>query len=123
VHTGRDGHGLVAKQPTPTAVDDFIGNGIHDIFDTLALSQNLAALSSYYGFAAASYADMVRDMVYGNPSFRCPGVYLSTRVKWPPKCILDGPLIGHGMGGGLQSPAPRGSALPFTDQSNLGSSF
>lgn len=47
-------------------VDDYLGNEQRSIWDTTELSQGVQVLASYYGFASFSYADVVREIVYGD---------------------------------------------------------
>lgn len=46
--------------------DDYIGNQQRKIIDTTALTQSVQTLANYYGFMSVSYADVVRDIVYGD---------------------------------------------------------
>ena len=52
--------------PLMLHMDDYLGNEQRDIQTTLQLSQAVQTLSTYYGFAAMSYANVVRDLVYGD---------------------------------------------------------
>ena len=47
-------------------MDDYLGNEQREIMVTMELSQAVQTLSAYYGFAAMSYANVVRDIVYGD---------------------------------------------------------
>lgn len=47
-------------------MDDYLGNEQREVLTTMHLSQAVQTLSSYYGFAAMSYANVVRDLVYGD---------------------------------------------------------
>jgi hypothetical protein len=47
-------------------MDDYLGNEQREIWATTELSQGVQVLANYYGFASASYADVVRDFVYGD---------------------------------------------------------
>jgi len=47
-------------------MDDYLGNEQRQIWATTELSQGVQVLANYYGFASASYADVVRDFVYGD---------------------------------------------------------
>ena len=47
-------------------VDDYLGNEQRKIWDTTELSQGVQVLANYYGFTSFSYADVVRDIVYGD---------------------------------------------------------
>jgi hypothetical protein len=49
-----------------TGIDDYLGNEQRQILATMAYAQSIYTLSSYYGFAFLSYADMMRDIVYGD---------------------------------------------------------
>lgn len=46
--------------------DDYLGNEQNEILSTLASSQTINLMSSYYGLGSISYADAVRDIVYGD---------------------------------------------------------
>jgi len=58
------------ERPPPLLLylDDYLGNEQKGILDTLAVNSALHKLSGYYGFGFMSYADVVRDFVYSNPS-------------------------------------------------------
>ncbi|KAL3907646.1 MAG: hypothetical protein SGILL_008787, partial [Bacillariaceae sp.] len=47
-------------------VDDYLGNEQRKIWETTELSQGVQVLANYYGFASMSYADVIRDFVYGD---------------------------------------------------------
>ena len=47
-------------------MDDYLGNEQRKIWETTELSQGVQVLASYYGFATMSFADVVRDLVYGD---------------------------------------------------------
>ena len=47
-------------------VDDYLGNEQRKIWETTELSQGVQVLASYYGFSSVSYADLVREIVYGD---------------------------------------------------------
>lgn len=47
-------------------VDDYLGNEQRKIWDTTELSQGVQVLANYYGFTSFSYADVVREIVYGD---------------------------------------------------------
>ena len=47
-------------------VNDYIGNEQRQILDTAILTKVNSILAPYYGYASASYADVVRDYVYGD---------------------------------------------------------
>jgi len=47
-------------------LDDYLGNEQRNILATSQLSQAIHVLSNYYGFASISYANAVRDLVYGD---------------------------------------------------------
>ena len=47
-------------------MDDYLGNEQREILTTTELSQAVQTLSAYYGFAAMSYANVIRDIVYGD---------------------------------------------------------
>jgi hypothetical protein len=47
-------------------VDDYLGNEQRKIWETTELSQGVQVLANYYGFTSFSYADVVRDIVYGD---------------------------------------------------------
>ncbi|KAL7495395.1 hypothetical protein ACHAWT_003895 [Skeletonema menzelii] len=46
--------------------DDYLGNEQNEVLTTLASSQTINLMSSYYGIGSISYADAVRDIVYGD---------------------------------------------------------
>ena len=46
--------------------DDYLGNEQRKIWDTTELAQGIQVLANYYGFVSISYADVVRDLVYGD---------------------------------------------------------
>lgn len=52
--------------PLLVHLDDYLGNEQREIWATTELSQGVQVLANYYGFASASYADVVRDFVYGD---------------------------------------------------------
>jgi lysophospholipase L1-like esterase len=47
-------------------MDDYLGNEQREILTTTELSQAVAVLAQYYGFTSMSYANVVRDIVYGD---------------------------------------------------------
>lgn len=53
------------NRPTPLLIhlDDYLGNEQRKLLEIADLSRTVSALSSYYGFAAFSYANMVRRLV------------------------------------------------------------
>jgi hypothetical protein len=61
-------HTCDPSRPPPLLlhVDDYLGNEQRKIWDTTELSQGVQVLANYYGFTSFSYADVVRDMVYGD---------------------------------------------------------
>jgi lysophospholipase L1-like esterase len=54
--------------PVLLHIDDYLGNEQRAIWDTTELSQGVQVLANYYGFSTMSYADTVRDIVYGDTS-------------------------------------------------------
>lgn len=54
------------KEPLLLWMDDYLGNEQRDILAISELSQGIHVLANYYGFTFLSYADMVRDWVYGD---------------------------------------------------------
>jgi lysophospholipase L1-like esterase len=54
------------QQPLLLHMDDYLGNEQREIWSTTELAQGVSVLANYYGFASMSYADMVRDWVYGD---------------------------------------------------------
>jgi hypothetical protein len=54
------------QQPLLLHMDDYLGNEQREIWSTTELAQGVNVLANYYGFASMSYADMVRDWVYGD---------------------------------------------------------
>jgi hypothetical protein len=57
-----------SPKPPPLLLhmDDYLGNEQRKIWETTELSQGAQVLANYYGFASLSYADVVRDFVYGD---------------------------------------------------------
>jgi lysophospholipase L1-like esterase len=47
-------------------VDDYLGNEQREILVTTELAQATMVLANYYGFTSVSYANVVRDIVYGD---------------------------------------------------------
>jgi hypothetical protein len=47
-------------------LDDYLGNEQRVILETTALSKAMHVLANYYGLGSVSYADAVRDWVYGD---------------------------------------------------------
>lgn len=60
--------GQQSPKPPPLLLhmDDYLGNEQRKIWETTELSQGAQVLANYYGFASLSYADVVRDFVYGD---------------------------------------------------------
>ena len=56
----------IGEGPILLWLDDYLGNEQHQILKTLQYSESLNILSEYYGFASASYANCIRDLVYGD---------------------------------------------------------
>ena len=54
-----------AVPPLLLYLDDYLGNEQHEILKTTEASQGIQVLANYYGFGFVSYADVVRDFVYG----------------------------------------------------------
>jgi hypothetical protein len=66
------------KTPLLLWLDDYLGNEQREILATSDFIQSLQVLAGYYGFGLMSYADTVRDLVYGSTgerSFSPPGWY------------------------------------------------
>lgn len=61
-------HTCDPNRPPPLLLhaDDYLGNEQRTIWDTTELSQGVQVLANYYGFASFSYADVVREIVYGD---------------------------------------------------------
>eukprot|EP00977_Amphora_coffeiformis_P029298 scaffold39879_cov191-Amphora_coffeaeformis.AAC.2 len=59
-------HPCEDKRPLLLWLDDYLGNEQREILKTTELSQGSQVLSNYYGFGFLSYADVVRDWVYGD---------------------------------------------------------
>ena len=61
-------HTCDPNQPPPLLLhmDDYLGNEQRTIWDTTELSQGIQVLANYYGFVSLSYADVVREIVYGD---------------------------------------------------------
>jgi hypothetical protein len=53
-------------KPLLIHMDDYLGNEQREILSTMELSQAAGALADYYGFSRISYANVVRDIVYGD---------------------------------------------------------
>mmetsp|Transcript_13775 Transcript_13775/g.38773 ORF Transcript_13775/g.38773 Transcript_13775/m.38773 type:complete len:750 (+) Transcript_13775:190-2439(+) len=47
-------------------VDDYLGNEQRKIWDATELTQGAQVLANYYGFVSVSYADVIREFVYGD---------------------------------------------------------
>jgi hypothetical protein len=47
-------------------MDDYLGNEQREILVTTELAQATMVLANYYGFTSMSYANVVRDIVYGD---------------------------------------------------------
>jgi hypothetical protein len=47
-------------------LDDYLGNEQKEVMTTMISSQSIHLLSEYYGLGSISYADAVRDIVYGD---------------------------------------------------------
>jgi hypothetical protein len=47
-------------------LDDYIGNEQNEVLTTMISSQAIHLISGYYGLGSISYADAVRDIVYGD---------------------------------------------------------
>ena len=54
------------NKPLLIHMDDYLGNEQREILSTMELSQAVGTLADYYGFARVSYANLVRDIVYGD---------------------------------------------------------
>lgn len=54
------------NRPLLLWLDDYIGNEQREILATQELAQSIHVLANYYGFGFVSYADAVRDIVYGD---------------------------------------------------------
>lgn len=57
------------NEPIPPLLlhmDDYLGNEQRKIWDTTELSQGAQVLANYYGFVSMSYADTIREFVYGD---------------------------------------------------------
>ena len=71
------------QRPLLVWLDDYLGNEQREILATQHLSQSISVLSNYYGFVFASYADTVRDLVYGDTTermFSPAGWYRNNRM-------------------------------------------
>jgi len=75
--------GQKCHQPLLLWFDDYLGNEQRKILDTTELSQGIQVLANYYGFGFVSYADTVRDLVYGKTreTVFSPGGWYKTRSK------------------------------------------
>ena len=47
-------------------MDDYLGNEQVKIWETTELAQGVQVLANYYGFVSISYADVIREFVYGD---------------------------------------------------------
>jgi len=56
----------VDRRPLLLHLDDYVGNEQREILQTMELSQSVGTLAQYYGFATISYANIVREWVYGD---------------------------------------------------------
>ena len=54
------------EKPLLIHLDDYLGNEQREILSTMELSQAVQSLADYYGFNRISYANLVRDIVYGD---------------------------------------------------------
>lgn len=64
--TGAEGSIDKAIPPLLLHMDDYLGNEQRKIWETTELSQGVQVLANYYGFVSMSYADVVREFVYGD---------------------------------------------------------
>jgi hypothetical protein len=55
-----------SERPLLVWLDDYLGNWGRNIRDTTIVSQEIEVLANYYGFSLVSYANVVRDWVYGD---------------------------------------------------------
>lgn len=57
-----------SQGPPPLLIhlDDYLGNEQNNILESTHIAQTVPWLANYYGFMHLSYADAVRDLVYGN---------------------------------------------------------
>ena len=76
-------------------LNDYIGNSWREIVRTMAVTRVSSVLATYYGYASASYADMIRDYVYGDTreTFFSPLVWY--RNKNSREMIYDGTSTEH----------------------------
>ena len=81
-------------KPLLLHMDDYLGNEQREIMATMELSQAVSALASYYGFGRVSYANVVRDIVYGDTK----EFWFSPEGWWPPKAKQMEREIHPGMG-------------------------
>ena len=56
--------------PLLFVLDDYLGNEQREVIATMEFIQGLQVLAGYYGFGLLSYADTVRDLVYGSTTER-----------------------------------------------------
>ncbi|EEC45197.1 predicted protein [Phaeodactylum tricornutum CCAP 1055/1] len=54
------------RRPLLLWLDDYVGNEQREIKGITQLSQEIQVLSNYYGFSFISYANVVRDWIYGD---------------------------------------------------------
>ena len=65
-HCSGSGDELIS--PLLLHMDDYLGNEQRKIWETTELAQGAQVLANYYGFVSMSYADVIRDLVYGDTS-------------------------------------------------------
>lgn len=71
-------------QPLLLHIDDYLGNEQREIWATTELAQGVGVLAHYYGFATMSYANVVRQWVYGDTRetwFSPEGWYANNKKK------------------------------------------
>lgn len=81
-------------KPLLIHMDDYLGNEQREILATMQLSQYIGSLADYYGFNRISYANLVRDIVYGDTR----EFWFSPEGWWPPKAKNMEREIHPGMG-------------------------
>jgi len=74
-------------RPTPLLLyfDDYLGNEQREILNTHSFGRAAQTLANYYGFGLVSYADAMRELVYGDTSehWFSPG-------QWPERQVHPG---------------------------------
>lgn len=87
--------------PLVLHLDDYLGNEQRELESTMELSQTVTTLAQYYGIATLSYANVVRQTVYGDTHES----WFSPEGWWPsPKSDVMEREIHPGMGMHISTP-------------------